>query len=491
MTLSYEEQRQQNIADNEALLKSLGLDTPVIPTAKVKPKPKPKPKPKAVEAADYEDKGSESDDSEGEVIRLRRSARDRRTMSSAAGTTTRVTALNTAHRRAVSPDTDDERQPLRKAQRLGIRTQDPRQFGHIPGVAVGTWWESRMDCSTAAVHAPPVSGISGGAETGAYSVALSGGYPDDVDLGEAFTYTGSGGRDLKGTRDKPKNLRTAPQTFDQSFDNNFNAALKTSAETKNPVRVIRGFKLESPYAPSEGYRYDGLYIVERAWMAPGLTRGLKVCKYAFKRLPGQAPLPRQDDDNGEEEEEEEEEEEGEEEDVADVITENVLEDKQEDHEGLSPPRSSTRRMPRNRAYVELPLNKPQSQTPARRTGKRLTNGHSTSTVEEPSDANKVTLTRLSVLESAAADADIAVGNGAKNRRRRRSSPNSTATPTELPKGSRRRSSRLSTGTQVASPISNGKRSGSSTNAEPSKRAKNRNSLVSDAAPRRSNRRSLV
>ncbi|KLT44853.1 hypothetical protein CC85DRAFT_306983 [Cutaneotrichosporon oleaginosum] len=322
MTLSYEEQRQQNIADNEALLKSLGLDTPVIPTAKVKPKPKPKPKPKAVEAADYEDKGSESDDSEGEVIRLRRSARDRRTMSSAAGTTTRVTALNTAHRRAVSPDTDDERQPLRKAQRLGIRTQDPRQFGHIPGVAVGTWWESRMDCSTAAVHAPPVSGISGGAETGAYSVALSGGYPDDVDLGEAFTYTGSGGRDLKGTRDKPKNLRTAPQTFDQSFDNNFNAALKTSAETKNPVRVIRGFKLESPYAPSEGYRYDGLYIVERAWMAPGLTRGLK-------RLPGQAPLPRQDDDNGEEEEE------GEEEDVADVITENVLEDKQEDHEGLA------------------------------------------------------------------------------------------------------------------------------------------------------------
>jgi len=85
-------------------------------------------------------------------------------------------------------------------------------------------------------------------------------------------------------------LRTAPQTFDQSFDNTFNASLKRSAETRKPVRVIRGFKLDSPYAPLEGYRYDGLYVVERAWMAPGVTRGLKVCKYAFRRLPGQPPL---------------------------------------------------------------------------------------------------------------------------------------------------------------------------------------------------------
>lgn len=54
-----------------------------------------------------------------------------------------------------------------------------------------------------------------------------------------------------------------------------------SAETRKPVRVIRGFKLDSPYAPSEGcavlcenvfqplmssvlsYRYDGLYTVEK------------------------------------------------------------------------------------------------------------------------------------------------------------------------------------------------------------------------------------
>jgi len=115
-----------------------------------------------------------------------------------------------------------------------------------------------------------------------------------VDLGVAFTYTGCGGRDLKGTAQNPKNLRTAEQTSDQSFDWPLNAAIKRSAETKKPIRVIRGYKLPSPYAPVEGYRYDGLYIVEKAWMGKGLTKGLKVCRYAFKRVEGQPDLPVRD-----------------------------------------------------------------------------------------------------------------------------------------------------------------------------------------------------
>lgn len=151
-----------------------------------------------------------------------------------------------------------------------------------------------MDCSTDAVHAPTVAGISGNATEGCWSVALSGGYPDDVDLGVAFTYTGCGGRDLKGTKSNPKNLRTAPQTFDQSFQTPMNAAIKKSVETGLPVRVIRGYKLPSEYAPETGYRYDGLYTVEKAWMAPSLVNGLKVCRYAFKRVEGQPDLPIRD-----------------------------------------------------------------------------------------------------------------------------------------------------------------------------------------------------
>ena len=49
-----------------------------------------------------------------------------------------------------------------------------------------------------------------------------------IDLGVAFTYTGCGGRDLKGTKQKPKNLRTAPQTTNQTFDWPMNAALRVS-----------------------------------------------------------------------------------------------------------------------------------------------------------------------------------------------------------------------------------------------------------------------
>lgn len=125
---------------------------------------------------------------------------------------------------------------------------------------------------------------------------LSGGggmYSDDADLGESFTYTGSGGCLLRGTSSQPKNLRTAPQTFDQTFDGP-NAALRRSAETKKPVRVVRGYKNPTKWAPVEGYVYSGLYRVERAWLATGLS-GFKICRYALKRIRGQAPLPVFDD----------------------------------------------------------------------------------------------------------------------------------------------------------------------------------------------------
>ena len=46
---------------------------------------------------------------------------------------------------------------------------------------------------------------------GAYSIVLAGGYEDDEDFGDEFTYTGAGGRDLSG------NKRTSEQAFDQEL----------------------------------------------------------------------------------------------------------------------------------------------------------------------------------------------------------------------------------------------------------------------------------
>ncbi|XP_063952482.1 uncharacterized protein LOC129255401 [Lytechinus pictus] len=182
------------------------------------------------------------------------------------------------------------------------RTPRENTFGAIPGIEIGTSWEMRMECSRDGVHRPTVSGIHGNDE-GCYSVALSGGYEDDLDMGECFTFTGQGGRDLRGTKNNPKNLRTAPQSKDQSLERG-NLALSKNVETGNPVRVIRGYKSDSPYAPEDGYRYDGLYTVEKFWFTTGLS-GFGVYKFAFKRCPGQAPPPWEvdrDDDKRENEE---------------------------------------------------------------------------------------------------------------------------------------------------------------------------------------------
>lgn len=41
------------------------------------------------------------------------------------------------------------------------------------------------------------------------------------------------------------------------------SSVQRSAETRKPVRVTRGYKIRSNFAPDEGYRYDGLYVVEQ------------------------------------------------------------------------------------------------------------------------------------------------------------------------------------------------------------------------------------
>ena len=52
----------------------------------------------------------------------------------------------------------------------------------------------RLQVSEAGVHRPHVAGICGTGEKGCVSLVLSGGYEDDVDDGDEFTYTGSGGQ---------------------------------------------------------------------------------------------------------------------------------------------------------------------------------------------------------------------------------------------------------------------------------------------------------
>ncbi|EGG03470.1 uncharacterized protein MELLADRAFT_90208 [Melampsora larici-populina 98AG31] len=310
-SLSYEEIRQRNIDSNRQLLLSLKLSgpcaNPIIPkpqktkSSENQTSKKPKTK-KLATKIDEEEEPNVLDDQTNSKTR-RRSGRIQKIIKSKdedyqkSSEEEKEENLKPNPKKRKSTGTSflpvkrprQSGPPRRKARSLTAGRPNPKIFGHQIGVEVGDWWDSRMSCSQAGIHAPPVSGIAGNETEGCWSVALSGGYEDDVDLGYAFTFTGAGGRALSGTAKNPKNLRTAPQTFDQEFTA-LNAALRTSTETKNPVRVIRGYKNHSPFAPEEGYRYDGLYLVERAWREVGQA-GFQVCKFAFVRLPGQPKIP--------------------------------------------------------------------------------------------------------------------------------------------------------------------------------------------------------
>lgn len=107
-----------------------------------------------------------------------------------------------------------------------------------------------------------------------------------------------------------QNLRTAPQSKDQSLTRGEwnehlywqgvvmvlswvavvcvtgNLALSRNVENGKPVRVIRGYKSRSPYAPEEGYRYDGKKTPGIALLITYYWCCLRTCQSAkpFKRF---------------------------------------------------------------------------------------------------------------------------------------------------------------------------------------------------------------
>ena len=131
-----------------------------------------------------------------------------------------------------------------------------RTFGHIPGIRPGTPVSDRRELAASGVHPPLVAGISGAQRSGADSIGLNGGYEDDEDYGELVIYTGEGGRGSTGRQIRDQELSRG------------NRALVTSRDLDLPVRVSRGPRA-GRYAPASGYRYDGLYRIDRYWPTVG------------------------------------------------------------------------------------------------------------------------------------------------------------------------------------------------------------------------------
>lgn len=143
--------------------------------------------------------------------------------------------------------------------------KNERVFGEIEGIKPGRQFATREAASKAKVHRPTQGGICGGKD-GAESIVMSGGYPDDIDLGGVIIYTGHGGQDKS----------TKKQIADQDLDDSGNRGLTVSMREGFPVRVLRGWKGNPEHSPSSGYEYSGLYRVVDVWRELGVERFMMV-----------------------------------------------------------------------------------------------------------------------------------------------------------------------------------------------------------------------
>ncbi|KAF9474313.1 SRA-YDG [Pholiota conissans] len=105
--------------------------------------------------------------------------------------------------------------------------RNPAHFGEIRGFPVGSRWPGRRELCDDGVHAPLTGGIHGRMREGAFSVVLSGGYDDDIDLGNEFTYTGQGGQSRREKGVRWDNVQIKDQEWTRG-----NLALAISWRTK-------------------------------------------------------------------------------------------------------------------------------------------------------------------------------------------------------------------------------------------------------------------
>ncbi|MFN1186865.1 YDG/SRA domain-containing protein [[Kitasatospora] papulosa] len=151
-------------------------------------------------------------------------------------------------------------------------------IGEVPNTQVGQEFISRRLAHEAGVHRPLQAGICGTKKNGAESIVVSGGYKDDEDHGDVIVYTGHGGQDSSNN-----------QVSDQSLDDAGNAALVTSYLEGFPVRVLRGAHSGSQWAPTQGYRYDGLFRVASYGSKLGID-GFLIWQFRLEAYHG-TPLP--------------------------------------------------------------------------------------------------------------------------------------------------------------------------------------------------------
>jgi hypothetical protein len=158
------------------------------------------------------------------------------------------------------------------------RTQkrNSKIHGHN-NIRVGQWFPSQLSALFHGAHGSSQGGIHGDQSTGAYSIVISGKYEDlDQDRGDTVYYSGSGSHENTDPRNIPDTTAGTQ-------------ALSVSLSQQRDVRVLRAAARRSRYAPSHGYRYDGLYRVVAA-LTPLNSLGGMYEQFKLVRVEGQTSL---------------------------------------------------------------------------------------------------------------------------------------------------------------------------------------------------------
>ncbi|KAL7300622.1 hypothetical protein TKK_0006625 [Trichogramma kaykai] len=120
---------------------------------------------------------------------------------------------------------------------------------------IGQMWSSRKDLLNAGVHTELIDSISGHPKKWAHSIIYSGENELDEDQGQKIQFAVLG-RELEGMK----------EALARNFTNGMN------------VRVVRQFKIDSPYENDQCYKYDGVYKVSE--YRPGVEKSGR-CVWLF------------------------------------------------------------------------------------------------------------------------------------------------------------------------------------------------------------------
>ena len=170
------------------------------------------------------------------------------------------------------------------------------------GLVTGQRWFCRADLRRDGGHGPIEAGISGTMKGGAYSIIM--GRHDDVkreyysdrdyaeNNGEVIRYNGTAKRVRDRDFDDDEELDIEEEGDDKKYSVHTRMLLE-SIKTGKPVRVIRSEKLPhiNELRPAQGYRFDGMYVVE-GYEVIEEERG--ILGFILRRVSGQPPVRKHD-----------------------------------------------------------------------------------------------------------------------------------------------------------------------------------------------------